>query len=750
VAERWENVGLTAEEYDRIITILGREPNDLELGLYGLMWSEHCSYKHSKIHLALFPSAGEAVLQGPGENAGVLDIGNGLGLAFRLESHNHPSAIEPYQGAATGIGGIVRDIFTMGARPIALLDSLRFGTLDEPRNRYLCSGVVSGISGYGNCLGLPTVGGEVYFDSCYRGNPLVNVLCLGLVPKDRIVRGQATGVGNPVFIVGARTGRDGIHGASLLASREFDESAEEMRPAVQVGDPFMEKLLIEACLELFETDFVVGMNDLGAAGLTSACSETAGRAGSGMELDVALVPRREEGMNPYEVMLSESQERMLVIVRQGCEDQVRQIFEKWGLEAAQIGRVTDDGLLRVRENGRLVAEVPAASLSDQAPVYDRPRRRPDYLDETSAFDIDQIPVPEEYESWLQRLLQSPNLASKEWIFGQFDYMVRTNTIVYPGGDAAVLRIKGSERGVAVSTDGNARYCYLDPHLGGAIAVAEAARNVVCTGARPAGITNCLNFGSPERPDVLWQFRQVIEGMSEACRALGTPVTGGNVSFYNETSGQAIHPTPVVGMVGLLDDISKRCTAGFKGAGDVVVLLGSNRPELGGSEYLVQRTGQVTGRPPRLDLDLERAVQETCLAGISAGLIRSAHDCAEGGLAVALAECCFLSSTDDLAPPQLPGRTPAVGVQVSLRSDMRPDALLFGESQSRILVTVKEEDVPQLEEIARSNGAPCTVLGMTGGERLMITGGPTGQQLIDLPVTELWQSWQSALEKLLGE
>ncbi len=740
VNPRWEEVGLTEEEYKRIMEILGREPNDLELGMYGLMWSEHCSYKHSKLHLRLFPTEGECVLQGPGENAGVVDIGDGMAVAFRLESHNHPSAIEPYQGAATGIGGIVRDILTMGARPIALLDSLRFGKLDDERTRYLFGGVVSGISGYGNCLGLPTVGGEVYFDDCYRGNPLVNVMCIGLMEKGRIVKGRASGVGNAVMVVGAKTGRDGIHGASLLASREFDEKSEEMRPAVQVGDPFMEKLLVESCLELVETDWVVGVNDLGAAGLTSACSETAGRAGSGMEVDVALVPRREEGMTPYEVMLSESQERMLVIIKKGKEKEVEKTFSKWGLDSAVIGRVTGDGMLTILENGRQVASVPAASLSHQAPVYNRERRRPAYLDQITRLSVEDLPVPREAGEVLRRLLASPNLGSREWIWRQYDYMVRTNTVVYPGADAAVLRVKGTGKGLAVTTDGNSRYCYLDPRTGGAIAVAEAARNVVCTGAKPLAITNCLNFGNPERPEVLWQFREVIEGMSTAARALGTPVTGGNVSFYNETFGTAIYPTPVVGMLGLLKDISRRVTPGFKEVGDVIILLGETREELGGTEYLKVVHGIVGGRPPEMDLNLEVRVQKVCLEAMERGWVKSAHDVSDGGLAVALAECCFWAE---------PG---AAGCEVTLETGIRPDAVLFGESQSRVILTVKEDDLSSLLAMARSMEVAAGVLGRVVDGRLsvgLVTTGGTGKKstrrvLMDEPTQELYKIWRNAL------
>ncbi len=750
VTPRWEQVGLNEEEYQRIVSLLGREPNDLELGLYGVMWSEHCSYKSSRVHLRKFPTQGERVLVGPGENAGVLDLGDGMAIAVRCESHNHPSAIEPYQGAATGVGGILRDIFTMGARPVALLDSLRFGSLKEgkettaaraARNRYLVAGVVGGIADYGNSVGVPTVGGEVYFDECYNENPLVNVMCVGLMRKDRIVRGRAEGEGNPVYLVGSRTGRDGIHGASLLASQEFTEAAEEMRPAVQVGDPFMEKLLIEACLELMETDAVVGVNDLGAAGMTSALSETASRAGSGVEVEIANVPRREEGMTPYEVMLSESQERMLVIVHKGRESEVEAIFRRWGLQAACIGRVTTDGRLRIKENGVVVADLPAYTLTDEAPAYDRPSRRPAYIDERQRLDPAQVQPPagkDGVEESLIALLASPNIASKSWIFRQYDYMVRTSTVVEPGADAAVLRVRGSRSGVALATDCNSRFCYLDPYTGGAMAVAEAARNVACTGAKPIGLTNCLNFASPERPETMWQFQQVIEGMSDACRALGIPVTGGNVSFYNETLGRPIYPTPVIGMVGLLEDIDNRLTTGFDKAGDMVALLGGLPGDegLAGSEYLKVRQGLVAGRPV-IDLDAEARLQRLLVAAAGARLLSSAHDISEGGLAVTLAECAFH------------GKEGARGVAVEvagLPAGCRVDSLLFGESASRVVVSLPEERLPELSKMAEREGVPLLVLGCVGGDNLRVA--IKGETVIDRPVAELFKVWGEALTCLM--
>ncbi|MCL6581584.1 MAG: phosphoribosylformylglycinamidine synthase subunit PurL, partial [Firmicutes bacterium] len=651
----WDEVGLTAGEYRRIVELLGREPTRVELGMFGLMWSEHCSYKTSRRHLALLPRTGPRVLVGPGENAGAVDLGDGFVVVFKVESHNHPSAIEPYQGAATGVGGILRDIFTMGARPIACLDSLRFGPLDDPRVRYLVSGVVAGIAGYGNTTGIPTVGGETVFEDCYRDNCLVNVMCVGLLAGDRLVRGRAEGPGNPVILIGNRTGRDGIHGASLLASREFDEKAEEMRPAVQVADPFVEKLLIEACLELAGWDGLVGLNDLGAAGLTSAASEMASRAGTGIEIDVALVPRRETGMDPYEVMLSESQERMLAVVRRGREEETLELLRGWGLEATVIGRVTDDGLLRVLDGGTVVAEIPARALTQDAPSYDRPQAEPAYLTEARLLDLDRVPCPRLPDEppdgrptageVLRRLLATPNLCSKEWVFRQYDHMVRTNTVVLPGSDAAVLRLKREETlrvgarakgpagleppeppgspahpGLVVAVDANGRYAYLDPFLGGAQAVAEAARNVVAAGGEPVGLTNCLNFANPEDPEVMWQFRRVVEGMAEACRVLGIPVTGGNVSFYNETMGVRIFPTPVVGVVGRLPDVTLRVRSGFARAGDAVLLAGETREELGASEYLKLVTGEVRGTPPALDLEREKALQAFVLAAARAGLV----------------------------------------------------------------------------------------------------------------------------------
>jgi phosphoribosylformylglycinamidine synthase len=696
---------LTHEEYQRILEILGREPTFTELGIFSVMWSEHCSYKSSKVHLQHFPTSGPRILQGPGENAGVVDLGEGLTAVFKMESHNHPSYIEPYQGAATGVGGIIRDIFTMGARPIMLLDSLRFGPLTEAKNRYLMGGVVAGISGYGNAVGVPTVGGEVVFADCYSHNPLVNVLCLGIAPIDKLFFAHAGGIGNPVIYVGAKTGRDGIHGATM-ASETFDEKSEERRPTVQVGDPFREKLLIEACLELMQTDTLVGVQDMGAAGLTCSSCEMASRGGTGVEIDIQLVPRREEGMSSYEVMLSESQERMLLVVHQGAEATVREIFAKYDLDAVVVGRVTGDGVMRVREGKRTVASIPAKALVDDAPVYHRPLTRPAWQDDIQRLNVDEIPLPRDYGDVLLQLLASPTIASKAMVWEQYDHMLFLNTVVGPGSDAVVLRLKGTEKGIAVSTDGNGRYTFLDPFTGGMIAVAEAARNVVASGGEPVAITNCLNFGDPTRPEISWQFAEAVRGMAAACRILQTPVTGGNVSFYNETMGKAVFPTPIVGMLGILAHISHATTQTWKETGDVVVLLGETREELGGSEYLKVCHGMVQGRPPTVDLELERRVQGCCLEAIRAGLVRSAHDCSDGGLAVTLAEGC-------VSNPDKP-----IGVDVNLADSLRPDALLFGESQSRIVLSLREADLNRVQAIADHYGVAVTLIGRTGGSRFI--------------------------------
>ncbi len=602
-----ERHGLNDEEYQRIVKSLGREPSLTELGIFSVMWSEHCSYKSSRVHLRNLPTTGPRVLQGPGENAGAVDIGEGLAAVFKIESHNHPSFIEPYQGAATGVGGIIRDIFTMGARPIALMNSLRFGELDDPRVRRNMEGVVAGIAGYGNSIGIPTVGGEIVFEDCYTGNPLVNVFCLGIARADEIIKGVAKGTGNPVYYVGSKTGRDGIHGATM-ASAEFDENSAEKRPAVQVGDPFMEKLLLEACLEVMKTDALIGIQDMGAAGLTCSTCEMGSRGGAGIDIDVTHVPQRESGMTAYEIMLSESQERMLLVVKRGREREVEEIFEKWDLHAAHIGEVTDDGLMRVRERGTVVAEIPTSALTDDAPVYRRPMATPAYLADVQKLSLPEQPAVSDADA-LRALLASPVIASKRWVYRQYDHMVRTNTLVLPGMGAGVVRVKGTNRALALSVDGNGRYCYLDPYRGAILAVVEAARNVACAGAEPIGATNCLNFGNPERPEIMWQFGQAVEGITAACIALDIPITGGNVSLYNETDGKAIYPTPVLGVVGLIEDSSKVLGRGFQSAGDAILLLGATRQELGGSEYVKMMHDAIAGVPPDVDLKSEKALQQ---------------------------------------------------------------------------------------------------------------------------------------------
>jgi phosphoribosylformylglycinamidine synthase len=726
--------GLSADEYDRIIRRLGREPSFTELGLFSALWSEHCAYKHSRRFLRRLPTRGAHVLQGPGENAGIVDLGDGLALTFKIESHNHPSFIEPFQGAATGVGGILRDVFTMGARPIAILDSLRFGDPGDPRTRRLLEGVVAGISWYGNCFGVPNLGGEVAFHPAYQGNPLVNAMAVGLVRHDRILRARAEGPGNPVVYVGAKTGRDGIHGATM-ASASFDESAAERRPTVQVGDPFTEKLLLEACLEAMETGAVVGVQDMGAAGLACACSEMPARARTGMDVELSRVPQRETGMTPYEIMLSESQERMLLVVARGREEEVRRIFAKWELDAVEIGQVTDDGLLRVRMHGEVVAEVPVAALADEAPVYDRPTRRPDWQDALAALDPLAFP-PVEPEQALRRLLGAPGVASKEWVYRQYDQQVGINSLVLPGSDAGVLRLRGTSKGIALTTDGNARYVYLDPRAGAAMAVAEAARNLAVAGARPLGLTDCLNFGSPERPEILWQFAEAVEGIAEACQALGIPVVGGNVSFYNETLGQAVLPTPVIGMAGLLDDARRRCTQWLQGEGDRLALLGPEAVSLGGSEWLWTLHGAVGGRLAPLDLDLERRVQEACRAAIDAGLLRSAHDCAEGGIAVTAAECCVSG----------PG---PVGAELTLPGEGPPALRLFGEGPSRIVVSVAPGHAEGFARLMAECAVPWRWIGRTGGERLVIRLAPGAPPAVDLPLEAVADEWRNGFARHLG-
>ena len=725
--------GLTPDEYERVKEILDREPNLLELGIFSVMWSEHCSYKSSRVHLRTLPTEGTRVLQGPGENAGALDIGDGLAAVFKIESHNHPSFIEPYQGAATGVGGIIRDIFTMGARPVALLNSLRFGPMEAPLTQRLVEGVVAGIAGYGNSIGIPTVGGEVGFDESYAGNPLVNVFCLGIVSADGIVKGRAEGAGNAVYYVGAKTGRDGIHGATM-ASAEFDDASAEKRPNVQVGDPFMEKLLLEACLEVMRSDALIGLQDMGAAGLTCSSCEMGARGGVGIDIDVAAVPQREDGMTPYEIMLSESQERMLFIVRQGREDEVERVFEKWDLHAIRIGCVTDDGLLRVRNNGVTVAEIPNKPLADEAPLYDRPYEAPADSEERQQLVMPrQVPSTSVAEQFL-RLIASPAIASKRWVYRQYDHMVRTNTIAPAGAGAGVIRVKGTSRALAFSLDGNGRYCYLDPYKGAMLAVAEAARNVACVGALPIGTTNCLNFGNPERPEIMWQFARAVAGIGEACRALNIPITGGNVSLYNETDGKAILPTPVIGVVGLVDQLEHILGQRFNEPEAVVILLGSSIPSLGGSEYLKCLHGLVRGAPPELDLLAERAVQSLVVSLSASEKLLSAHDCSDGGLAVALAECAF--SAD------------GIGCDVVVpESENGIPTALFGETSSQVVVSVRKDNVQDVRGAATAAGVACQVLGQTGGRHLRFR--VDGNIAIDVSVDEAMNVWESGMSKYLG-
>ena len=693
--------GLTEDEYARLVALLGRTPTFTELGIVSALWNEHCSYKHSRTHLKTLPTKAPYVLQGPGENAGVISIGDGLAIAFKIESHNHPSAVEPYQGAATGVGGILRDVFTMGARPIALLNSLRFGSLDSPRVRHLFAGVVKGIGDYGNCVGIPTVGGEIVFDPAYEGNPLVNAMCVGLLHETDLIRAAAEGVGNAIMAVGARTGRDGIHGASF-ASEDLSAASEAKRPMVQVGDPFTEKLLLEASLELIASGHIVAIQDMGAAGLTSSSAEMAARGDVGVSIDTSKVPVREEGMSPYEILLSESQERMLVVAKKGHEAQVRAILEKWDLSAAVIGEVIAEPVYRVTEGDRVVAEFPGSQLVSDCPMYTPPAKEDPALAVLRARDVGAIKELREESDplWtLERLLSSPTIASKQWAYRQYDSTVRTSTVLRPGdGDAAVIRIRHTDRALALKTDCNGRYVSLDPRVGTQLAVAEAARNVACTGARPMAITNCLNFGNPKRPEVYFQFTQAVRGMGEACSALGTPVTGGNVSFYNENPRGAVHPTPVIGMVGLIDSLEHITRSGFSTEGDDVLLFGEPNDELGGSEYLARIHDVVAGAPPRCDLPREKATIDALLESIRAGAIRSAHDCSDGGLAVALAECCIAD----------PDGTIGADIELSQWSSLPLRALLFGEAQARIIVSTPES--PTVLEIARKHGVSARVIG----------------------------------------
>jgi phosphoribosylformylglycinamidine synthase len=729
-----ERHGIKPDEYERILQLLGREPNLLELGLFSVMWSEHCSYKSSRVHLRTLPTTGPRVVQGPGENAGAVDIGDGLCAVFKIESHNHPSFIEPYQGAATGVGGIIRDIVTMGARPIALLNALRFGSLDSPLARRIFEGVVAGVGGYGNSIGIPTVGGEIVFDEIYSGNPLVNVLCLGIARQDEIVKGAAKGTGNPVYYVGAKTGRDGIHGATM-ASAEFDEKSAEKRPAVQVGDPFMEKLLMEACLEVMKTGAVVGLQDMGAAGFTCSTSEMGSRGGTGMSVDVSLVPQRETGMIPYEIMLSESQERMLLVVERGRERDVEQVFEKWDLHAVQVGEVTEGTRLKIHERGTLVGDVPNRALTDEAPVYNRPMKQPVWQKEVQRLSLDALGPAPAAQTAFERLIAVPTIASKRWAYRQYDHTVGTNTIAQPGLSAAVVRVKGTKRALAISVDGNGRYGYLDPYTGAMLAVAEASRNVACAGGEPIGATNNLNFGNPERPEIMWQIGEAVRGIGDACRALSVPITGGNVSLYNETEGRAIYPTPVLGVVGLLDDAARTTTRSFKRAGARIVLLGDNRGELGGTEYLATMHRMVAGRPPALDLKREAALQSLIVKLIRDGVVESAHDCSEGGLAIAIAECTF--------------DTGGIGAVVNIASAGQQgafsvNATLFGESPSRIVVSAPREHVDAVLAAAGVAGITAAEIGSTGGERIRFS--VDGRTEIDMTVSAAEHVWATAIEK----
>jgi phosphoribosylformylglycinamidine synthase len=724
-----EQHGLKPDEYERICRIMGRAPSMTELGIFSVMWSEHCSYKSSKVHLRRLPTRGDCVVQGPGENAGVVDIGDGLVAIFKIESHNHPSYIEPYQGAATGAGGIIRDIFTMGARPIAIMDPLHFGFPDDPKNRLIVEGVVAGVGGYGNCIGIPTVGGEAIFSRHYGNNPLVNVLCLGIARKDQVFYGRASGVGNPVIYVGAKTGRDGIHGATM-ASEEFDEKSSEKRPTVQVGDPFMEKLLLEACLEVMHAGLVVGIQDMGAAGLTCSTCEMGSRAGTGVEIELDLVPQRETGMTSYEIMLSESQERMLLVTTPEDEPRVLKIFERWGLDAVTIGKVMSDGMLRVRHGGAVVAEIPNSPLADDAPVYQRPMRRPAYLDRARIFDADSVSAPENWNDALTKMMTSPNLCRKRWIWEQYDHMVRTNTVVGPGSDATVLRLKGSERLLALSTDCNPRYCYLDPEEGARAAVAESCRNIVCSGGKPLAATNCLNFASPENPEVMWQFSQAVDGVRDACEAFQTPITGGNVSFYNETCGIGIYPTPVIGMVGLIEHERLVTSSAFRRSGDILILVGPDKVSLAGSEYLEVFHSRVDGIPVAIDLDLEKRVQGFVAQAIRRDLVCSAHDCSEGGLLVAAAESALTSAI-------------RLGLELNMTSTLTPHQALFGEGPSRILLSVAPEHAMLLLELAEKERVPAAACGQVTDEALRVVYN--GSEILSMRAADLFDPWDQTME-----
>ena len=746
--QRLRDHGITPEEYGRILKSLGRTPTLTELGIFSVMWSEHCSYKSSRVHLQRLPTRSKRVVQGPGENAGIIDIGSGWACAFKIESHNHPSFIEPFQGATTGVGGILRDIFTMGARPVAVMDSLRFGPitaqagLDKAtlhKNHSVMEGVVSGIASYGNCFGVPNVGGEVKFESCYSGNPLVNAFALGLVRRDQIFYAKASGAGNPVIYVGSKTGRDGIHGATM-ASEEFSEESEAKRPNVQVGDPFLEKLLLEACLEAMQTGAIVGIQDMGAAGLTCSTCEMGGRGGVGLEIELDLVPQRDTGMTPYEIMLSESQERMLLVAEKGQEQEVFRVFEKWGLDAVTIGRVINEPTMRVLEHGKIVAEIPNQSLTDEAPLYNRPMERWEPPVPREMPENVQLGRKSDLTDDLKKLLASPNICSKRWVFEQYDSMVQTNTIEGPGGEAGVIRVKGTHRGLAMALDGNGRWCYLDPKLGAMHAVAESARNVACSGATPIAATNCLNFGNPEKPHIMWQFSQTIDGMTRACEELETPITGGNVSFYNETLGEGIYPTPVIGVVGVLEDVHKAIGPDFKQPGRALVLLRGSEPgdaadveaEFGSSEYAKEMLGHLWGFPPSLEIGKEAALQKAIVQMIDEGLVETAKDCTEGGLAVTLAECGFARG---------------IGAQVSVESaGLVPEFVLFGEDASRILISCDPRYLERIKQLAGQYGLSAEKIGVTVPDKLEIS--VDGKPAANAPVSELKTMWAKALGEAL--
>ena len=725
-AEVYRSLGLTDEEYQKILDILKREPTPTELAMYSVEWSEHCGYPRSRKWLSLFPKDGkyETLV---GEDSGGIVVDD-LAIIFKMESHNHPSQVEPRQGAATGVGGIIRDIFTAGSRPIASLDSLRFGSLSEPYNRYLLKGVVDGIQFYGNCIGVPTVGGEIYFDESYSGNCLVNAMSIGIAQRKDLARAQAKGIGNSIMYVGSSTGKDGIGGCSVLASAEFSEG-EEKRPTVQIGDPFTEKCLIEATLEAMQTGYVTGIKDMGAAGLTCSVSEMAEAGGVGIEIELQKVPRREANMEPWEVMMSESQERMLACVQKGREEVIQAIFEKWDLHGVMIGKVTDDGLVRIKDNGKTVAEMTAKSLTN-APLYDMPAEKPDYLDKLNNLDINTIQQPGDSNDVLLKLLASPTIACKEWIYEQYDHMVQTNTMVLPGSDAAVMKLKDINKALAATTDCNSRYCFLNPYRGAQIAVAEAARNLSCSGAFPAAVTDCLNFGNPEKPDRFYQFKNCVIGIVDACKSFNVPVVSGNVSFYNESPKGAINPTPTIGMIGIIDNPDKIAKQYFKNEGDLIVLLGETKEEIGGSEYLKVIHDKVSGNAPELDLEAEKAVQNTVRQAIGDGLIQSAHDCSEGGIAVSLAESCISHKENKIG-----------AVIDNLSGQIRKDALLFGESQSRIVVSCAPNDVERLENITRRNKVPFQIIGKVGGNRFKITDS------IDLSLEKLNQAFRSLAKKI---